>query len=619
MGEKNGGKKLRINPENIRVILATDAGSTTSKARFFKKIGDKYRFVVSGEAPTTVEAPFEDVTMGVRNAIREVEELTGHTLLTEGGIITPTQGEKKGVDLYVTTSSAGGGLQMMVAGVVKTMTAESAERAALGAGAIVMDVMAVDDGRRTHEKIVRIRHLRPDMILMAGGTDGGTVRHVVETAELIDAAKPRPRLGVDFKLPIVYAGNKDARRPIHWILDRTFALKVVDNIRPVLELENTGPARNVIHELFMEHVMSHAPGYDKLMKWTPIPIMPTPAAEGKMFRTIAETYKANVIGVGLGGATTNIYSIFGGKFVRSVSANLGMSYSICNVLKETGIANILRWVPFRIEEADLRNRLRNKMIRPTTIPQTLQELMIEHAVAREALRLAFEHHKQLARGLRGIQRKRTIADIFEQTMEEETHIKMMELDFLGGTGGLLSHAPRRAQSALMLIDGFQPEGVTKIAQDSVFMMPHLGVLSTVHPKAALEIFEEDCLVRLGTCIAPVGEGKSGETAVKIRVKVSGKEVTGDVPFGTIRRIPLKETETADVRIEPYRNLDVGAGKGRSYTASVQGGVVGVIVDARGRPLSLPEESSERSRKLIEWFKSLDAYPQELLKQIEETS
>jgi hypothetical protein len=100
----------------------------------------------------------------------------------------------------------------------------------------------------------------------------------------------------------------------------------------------------------MEHVMSHAPGYDKLAKWTPIPIMPTPAGEGRMFRTLAEMRNINVIGVGLGGATTNVYSVYDGKFVRTVSANLGMSYSIRNVLKEAGTANIRRWLPFEIHD-----------------------------------------------------------------------------------------------------------------------------------------------------------------------------------------------------------------------------------------------------------------------------
>ncbi|UCH32794.1 MAG: glutamate mutase L [Candidatus Bathyarchaeota archaeon] len=595
----------------MNIILATDCGSTTSKARFFKKIGDEYRFVVSGEAPTTVESPFEDVTLGVRNAVREVEELTGHKLLGSQGIITPSKGNE-GADLYVTTSSAGGGLQMMVAGVVKTMTAESAERAALGAGAIVMDVIAVDDGRRPYEKIERIRYLRPDMILMAGGTDGGTITHVAETAELIEAAKPRPRLGADFELPIVFAGNKKARTNIKEILDETFALKIVENLRPVLEMENTEPARNVIHELFMEHVMSHAPGYDRLMKWTPIPIMPTPAGEGKMFQVIAEKYKINVVGVGLGGATTNVYSIYENEFVRTVSANLGMSYSICNVLKEAGTQKITRWIPFDITEDDLRNRLYNKMIRPTTVPQSIGDLVIEHAVAREALRLGFAHHKLLARPLRGVQRRRTIADIFDQRSFEETYIDMLKINLVAGTGGLLSHAPRRAQSALMLIDGFQPEGVTRLAQDSVFMMPHLGVLSTVHPEAAMEIFEKDCLIRIGVCIAPKGTASKVGEAMEIVVHKSDNSVIEErAEFGTMKRVQLEEGEKAKVEITPFRGGDVGKGEGKTRTVEIEGGTVGIILDARGRPVILPDDKNERRKKLVGWFQALDAYPEKL--------
>ncbi len=78
-----------------------------------------------------------------------------------------------------------------------------------------------------------------------------------------------------------------------------------------------------------------------------------------------------------------------------------MSYSVSNVLAEAGIANILRWVPFAIDEEELRNRIGNKMIRPTTIPQTLEELKIEQAIAREALRLAFIQHKEFAVELQG--------------------------------------------------------------------------------------------------------------------------------------------------------------------------------------------------------------------------
>ena len=115
----------------------------------------------------------------------------------------------------------------MVAGVVKNMTGESAERAALGAGAIVMDILASNDRRQYHEKVKRIRELRPDMLLLSGGVDGGTKSHVVELAEVIQSAKPKPRLGINYKLPIIYAGNKDARDAIKDRLSDQFQMQAV--------------------------------------------------------------------------------------------------------------------------------------------------------------------------------------------------------------------------------------------------------------------------------------------------------------------------------------------------------------------------------------------------------
>ncbi|QUL99644.1 MAG: glutamate mutase L [Candidatus Fermentithermobacillus carboniphilus] len=600
----------------INSVLATDCGSTTTKAILIEKVGDEYRLIVRGEAPTTVEAPFEDVTMGARNAIREIEELTGRTFLNEKGVITPTQPDGSGVDIYMSTSSAGGGLQMMVAGVVKTMTAESAARAALGAGAIVMDVISVDDGRKPHEKIQRIRNLRPDMILLSGGIDGGTITHVVEIAELISAAEPKPRLGIGFKLPVIYAGNKDARKHISNILSQKTDLRIVDNLRPVLEKEVLGPAREEIHNLFMEHVMAQAPGYNKLMSWTPVPIMPTPGAVGICMQTASREYGLSVIGVDIGGATTDVFSVFGEYFNRTVSANLGMSYSICNVLLEAGVPNIMRWIPFTIDEADLRNRIRNKMIRPTTIPQTLDELIIEQAISREALRLAFIHHKSLAVGLRGVHRQRTIGDTFEQTGSGETYINMMELGMLIGSGGVLSHAPRRAQAAMMLLDAFQPEGLTMLAVDSIFMMPQLGILSTIHEKAAMQVFDRDCLVKLGSSISAVGPSgnvKPGDPCLRVILDTGDKKIEEEVPFGSMKLIPLPDGQTARAVIQPTRQFDVGKGYGHTLETTVNGGVVGVVIDCRGRPLQLPEDAEQRNAKLIEWFKAMNLYPEDALK------
>ena len=595
----------------MNVIIATDCGSTTTKAILIEKKDGVYRQTFRGESPTTVEAPFEDVTRGVLNAFAEVEELSGRKILDGEKIITPAQGNI-GVDIYVSTSSAGGGLQMMVAGAVKTMTAESAQRAALGAGAIVMDVIASNDQRLPHEKIDRIRHLRPDMILLSGGTDGGTVTHVVELAEYISAANPKPRLGMTFQLPVIYAGNKEAREKVKEILTKKTSLNITENIRPTLERENLFPARQEIQKLFLEHVMAQAPGYKKLMSWTGAPIMPTPGAVGLIMQTIARKNNINVVGVDIGGATTDVFSVYGEIFNRTVSANLGMSYSISNVLAEAGLENILRWVPFDIDESDLRNRIKNKMIRPTTIPQTLEELKIEQAISREALRVSFEQHKSLAVGLKGVQRERDISEAFKQEVTGETLVDMLKLDLLVGSGGVLSHAPRRSQAMLMMIDAFQPEGVTRIAVDSIFMMPHLGVLSTVNEQAATEVFEKDCLIHLGTCVSLVkgNTGKLQEKCISYKITMpDGKKIEESLPYGELCAFPLAIDQTAEIEVLPAKNFDVGAGKGKPIAKKVFGGVVGIVIDARGKPITFAKDKASRVEQLQRWTKAIDAYPE----------
>ncbi|NQU67511.1 MAG: glutamate mutase L [Candidatus Marinimicrobia bacterium] len=597
-----------INPDKVNVILATDCGSTTTKAILIQLVDGVYRLTHRGEAPTTVEAPFEDVTKGVLNSITELEELSGRKILDGEKIISPVK-DGIGVDIYISTSSAGGGLQMMVGGVVKNMTGESAQRAALGAGAIVMDVLASNDGRLYHEKVRRIRQLRPDMILLSGGIDGGTVSHVVELAEILEAANPKPRLGIGYKLPVIYAGNIKARDAIAERLQDKTDLTMVENIRPTLEKENLKPSRDEIHELFMEHVMAQAPGYKKLMSWTDAPIMPTPGAVGEIIQKIAKVENITVVGVDIGGATTDVFSVFQNQFNRTVSANLGMSYSICNVLAESGVPNVIRWVPFDTDEEDLTNRIANKMIRPTTIPQDMDDLKMEQAISREALRLSFKQHKEFAVGLKGIQKERTISDAFDQSESGESLVDLMELNLLVGSGGVLSHAPRRHQAARMLVDAFLPEGVTQLAVDSIFMMPQLGVLSTVHDKAALEVFNRDCLVHLGTCLAPVGPQKTGKIVLDYEIDLGdGKTEKGSLMAGEMKLIPI-EYKPCKAKLIPGKNMDIGWGKNESRDTVISGGVVGILLDGRGRrPFSLPENSTERIKKLLEWSTVTAEYP-----------
>ena len=614
-----------IKEEDLKVVLATDCGSTTTKAVLFEKTPDGWRQTFRGEAPTTVEKPVADVTIGARNSFLEIQELSGRQILSteDVGDKAPTIpfDNSKGISLYVSTSSAGGGLQMIVGGVVGRMSASSAERAALGAGAIVMDTFSADDGRENFEQVTKIRHLRPDIVLIAGGTDGGERDLTLELCETLLQADPQPRFGETLSLPVIFAANKEIREEAKEILGKRFEFVAVDNLRPTLEKEKLAPARDSVHDLFLHHVMSHAPGYNKLLNWTPVPVMPTPGAVGEMVLGAAKRWDCTILAVDIGGATSDVFSVFKSEesgaskkeqakliFNRTVSANLGMSYSVANVLLEAGEDNISRWLPFELSSGEIRDRLRNKMIRPTSIPYLLDDLILEQAVCREALRLSFIHHKKLATGLKGGKKNLGFGDLFKSAQRNDL-VDLMKLDLIIGSGGVLSHAPERKSTAFMLLDAYQPEGVTRLAVDSIFMMPHLGVFSKVHNKAAAEIFARDCLVDLGTAIVPVGKFKSGQVVAKINLS-DGRKF--ELKAGELRLEELKEDEKLNAEIIPANKyVDVGAGAGKKLECEVRGGRAGLILDARGRPIYFPEEKQKRRDLVKKWYRAFDlAFDQE---------
>jgi uncharacterized protein (TIGR01319 family) len=600
---------MKTKKEELRTIIVTDCGSTTTKALLFQKTDKGWRQTFRGEAPTTVEAPMADVTIGAESAFLEIQELSGRKILDNENknhpFILSNEDNTEGIDLFLSTSSAGGGLQMLVSGVVDSVSSESAKRSALGAGAIVLETLSANDLRDEFVLIDRIRHLKPDIVLLSGGVEGGASQQVIDSAELLRAANPKPRFGKTLKLPVVYAGNSSVANEVKEILDPISDVTVVANLRPTLEGEDLAPARDAIHEFFLSHVMSHSPGYDKLMSWSPIDIMPTPAAVGNMIETYANKENISILCADIGGATTDLFSVFRNSeekliFNRTVSANLGMSYSISQVLIEAGIDNLKRWIPFEIKDYELRDRLRNKMIRPTTIPQTQNDLFLEQAVCREALSLALNHHLELAVGLSGEQKSRSIADIFSQSSNKENLVDLKALDLVIGSGGVLSHAPNRLGACLMMIDGFELEGITEIAVDSIFMLPHLGALAKVNPEAASEIFEKDCLIKLSHAIAPVYDSKfkNGKELADVYINemLEGKVISGELSYFSIK--PLKKIR---LKVVPkYSHVDCGKGKGETIKMNIISGELGFILDGRNRPIKKDfnfKEQKELFKKL----------------------
>jgi uncharacterized protein (TIGR01319 family) len=598
--------------ENLSVVVVTDCGSTTTKALMFEKTPEGWRHTFRGESPTTVEEPVADVTVGVVNSFLELQEISKRNFLVNDNENINFPYFKKdgdsGIDLYLSTSSAGGGLQMVVAGVVAAISTESAQRAALGAGAIVLECFSGDDGLEDFQIIEKLRQLKPDIVLLSGGIDNGATLQVIEYAELLRAAYPRPRFGNSLKLPVIYAGNKEIVADVKEILNDIYSFDAVQNVRPELSNENLAPARDQIHEIFLTHVMSHSPGYEKLLKWCPEPIIPTPAAVGDMVQAYAHSTNSQVLCADIGGATTDIFSVCKNRednliFNRTVSANYGMSYSIANVLTEAGIEAIVRWLPFKIDLNSCKDIIRNKMIRPTSIPQTKEDLWIEQAVCREALRLSLEHHRSLAIGLSSVSKVRGISEIFKQEHNRYQLLDLMKLNTVIGSGGVLSHAPSRRSSALMMIDGFALEGLTQLTVDSIFMMPHLGVFSTVDKNGALEIFNRDCILSIGWSIVPIYSTRIAQSEL-VDVLVNGKKL-GCIRKNEVNFLEVKANTTIELTLMPlHKSIDVGLGKGIRLIQQITTGSEGLFLDGRNRPLTFYSNLDDNISKQEQIFRNL---------------
>jgi hypothetical protein len=338
-------------------------------------------------------------------------------------------------------------------------------------------------------------------------------------------------------------------------------------------------------------------------------ILPSSSLEGVCSATevIAERYDVDVLTLDLGAGHALAAAALGtaGQRRLAVAArdDLGSRFGLQAVLREAGARAVQRWLPTDPGEAALRAAARRGRAVPAGLPETVEDLLVDHAFAREALRLVLA---DLAATIRTERTGRT---------DENGGPALPPVDLLIGSGGVLAGVPRPIQAALILLDAIQPEALTQLALDRTTALPLMGRLAEQgngdEAGALGSALERDGLLNLGLCVAPAGAGKEGELAIKVEVVYANRSpVTVEVPFGAIEVVPLPVGERASLKLWPAKEFDIGLGRGNAATprAEVEGGAVGIVIDARGRPLALPESDEKRQAKLLQWLQATRAYP-----------
>jgi hypothetical protein len=593
-----GETRVQHQPESI---LIADCGSTITKVVLIDVVQGQYRFVAYADAPSTVNDPWDDVSIGLVHAMRQLEAIVNRPILdAEGHLQRPETPGGVGVDRFAAVSSAARPLRVVLAGVTSGISVASAQRATLHTYAEIVETVTLggvteQEGgslelpRTGDELINAIWHASPDLLCIVGGTDDGArepllnlVRDVVRVALYL--------LGENLPT-VIYAGNAALRGEISELIEEVAPVHVVDNVRPTPEVENIGPASEEIELCFYEQQLKYLPGGDVLRAWGSPAVLPTARTTDYTVRYCAHAWNPDkpALSVDIGSANVALSVCQGGRPLTAVRTDLGIGYSLRSLLDQVDVADILRWLPFALSPAEARDRLLNRALRPHSIAQTREEVLLEQAVVREAVRLA----------LRDL-----VPSWLGRASVSAEDLVIPPCDPIIGGGGVLAHVPHQGLAALALIDALQPLGSSGLYLDEYDLLPTLGAIAQDRPLALVQSLRSGGLTYLGTVVSATGRGRVGETALTVRPAEGEKEPSFEVAHGTLRVLP-RQTFALGTALElvPGRGIDIGAGPGKPARIVYRGGTVGLIVDTRGRPL--PTAAEQLGARMDGWLSEIE--------------
>ena len=447
-------------------ILLLDIGSTYTKALITREGA----IIAQGVGLTTVDT---DVSVGVQNAIENATRNTQYAIRNTR---------------VLASSSAAGGLKIVAIGRTPSLTAHAARQAALGAGGKVVGAFV---GELNDAQIRDIERLRPDVILLTGGTEGGDTTTICHNAKMIANSHLR--------CPIVVAGNSRAREQVVSAINYQPSTIVVDNVLPEPNRLNLTPAREAIREMFAKHIVE-AKGLHKVREMTARDVIPTPAAVLNAAQLIAE-HLGELMVVDVGGATTDVHSVADGSpkrlgvvlhadaldepyVKRTVEGDLGMRVSALTVWETAGAAAVCKKADVPATEQKRAHAIVSRFAREVgTLPQTEFERQVEIGLGRACVALAVERH--VGRLSVGDGR----VNVIVQTGKDLSHVRNVI-----GTGGVFAHSPHAATMLAESATAAQSSAVLKphrptLWLDTRYVLWAVGLLSQVDKEAAWKLAE----------------------------------------------------------------------------------------------------------------------------------
>lgn len=445
--------------------------------------------------------------------------------------------------------------RIALAAVSEQLSGASALRAAESAGWTVEAVATADDGRSIAERLAMLQAAQVDAWLLAGGFEQGRADQAIEMASLVAVA----RSGSGG--PVIWAGASGLVDEVRDLFEEG-AVTAVANPRPDAAREDLAPLRHELEEL-LQRVVEPAGTRQH-----------TPVAFRRAVGQLARSSLRRVVGVDVGARyLTWVQADEEGNAESRVFATGGLAAA--RLVSTGGPGRLARWLPIAIDELAVADALQNLHARPGTLPQTEDELVILHAAVRHLL---------------------------AQTADDAGGSPFEGADLLIGAGRTIAAAPRPAQAAQLLVDGVRPLGVTQLALDVAGALAPLGALEDGEIPEGMGALRDDLLVPVGTSVVCRG-GRPGQIVMRVQMRRTGWPEVGPIELrgGQLQVLPLPRGHEAELEIELLNGASLGVARHAARVqASAAGGLVGLILDARGIPLALPRRTDDRRTVLASW-------------------
>ncbi len=572
-------------------VLALDIGSATTRAMLFDVVEGRYRFVAIGQAPSTAHAPFNDISPGVEAAIDKLQEITGRIFLdADRRLISSIQADGSGVEAVSATISAGATLKIIVAGLLSDVSLESAKNLAESTYARVVESLSLNDTRKAEEQIDSILKANPDLIIIAGGTDNGASQSLQKIIEIIGLATYL--MPADRRPVIIFSGNQEMNKDVRGLLEPlSSGLYNTSNIRPSVEEEDLAHARKELARAVISIRKKQIPGVDEMDMWSGGHLLPSSFAEGRIIQLLSKLYGEGkaVLSVNLGASATTLAAGFGDRLYTKTYPQLGIGANLAELLEYTTPENIARWLTIDISQQRISDYLYTKALYPNSIPATKDDLQIEQALGREALRIAV---------------KRSQENLPEDVPAlKKDLLPLFEIILAGGS--ILSNAPSLGQSLLIMLDALQPVGISTLILDQNNLLPALGAAAEVNSILPVQALETGAFVNLATLVAPLSSARYGVSILKASLRrPDGSVSVAELKQGGFEALPLRIGEVADLVLQPRHRANIGHGAGRKISMKVGGSALGIVLDGRGRPLVLTSDEIRRRDLIKKWLWTL---------------